>query len=517
MNHDPSTGSPPANGPHHEQHDEPHHSAEHWERQRQLRPLRLLHQAAQRVPAYRKHLLGAGIDPASIETFDTFEAFQRVPSIDKQTYLKAHSLPDLCWDGTLERPLTFSATSGSSGEPFYFPRSAALARQSSWIHQTFIRHGEHSHGHRGPTLVVVGFGMGVWIGGSISVQAFDMVARRGRQPLSILAPGINKAEILGALRRLAPQFSQTILVGYPPFLKDVVDAAADQGIDLQALNLRFSCAAEPFSEDFRDYLIAAAGSADACLDTLNIYGSADIGAMANETPLSIAIRRLAVRHRDNGLFESIFGAIDKTPTLAQYDPRYITFEARDGQLLLTGDNTIPLIRYAIGDRGSITSYRDMLDKLARAGMPIDRLIDPSWPASAAPPLPFVHVYERTDSSTTLYGLQVYPEPIRDALLRSSITHRLTGNFVMATRFDADQNQYLEINLEMREGAALDDDAQRSLIDEIVTALQSGNSEYRELLRMQGTRAWPRLVAWPAGDPRYFSATPKRRWVASEAA
>lgn len=491
-------------------HDLERRDAEHWDALNRQQALQLFHQAARRVPAYRHFLHHQGIDPSRVTSF---EAFEDVPPVSKQSYLKAYPLKDLCWDGSLARPLVFGATSGSTGEPFYFPRTAALGWQSSWIHEMFLRHG--AAGRPVSTLVLVCFGMGVWIAGLITYQGFEAAARRSRFPVSILTPGINKAEILSALRRLAPQFEQTILVGYPPFLKDVVDAATSEGLALADLRLRFSFAAEPFSEDFRDYLTQAAGRADPCLDTLNIYGSADIGAMASETPLSIAIRRSATTARAAGapgLFESIFGPTGRTPTLAQYNPLFITFEAVAGELLLTGNSALPLVRYAIGDHGGVMSYRDMAGKLEQAGTSMAQQCGAGWPKTAMAALPFVHVQERTDASTTLYGLQIYPAPIRDALIRSSAAGRVTGQFSMATRFDGDQNQFLEINLETRSDAPMDAASEAAIRDEIVTCLTHSSSEYRELLRVIGERAWPRLVFWSPGHPAYFAPASKRRWV-----
>lgn len=494
----------------HLHHDLAHRSAAHWEALSRQRALHLFQEAARRVPAYQDHLHRSGIDPSKVTSF---EAFEDVPPISKRSYLRAYPLKDLCWDGTLSRPLVFGATSGTTGEPFYFPRSASLGWQSSWIHEMFLRHG--SRGQPVPTLVLVCFGLGVWIAGLISYQGFEIAARRGRLPVSILTPGINKAEILNALRRLSPQFEQTILVGYPPFLKDVVDAATAEGIALADLRLRFSFAAEPFTEDFRDYLAQAAGSADPCLDTLNIYGSSDIGAMASETPLSIAIRRCATAGRAAGapqLFEAIFGATGQTPTLAQFNPMFVTFEALAGELLVTGNSALPLVRYAIGDHGRVTSHGDMVTKLEHAGTSLTQLCGPAWPGTAAPALPFVHVRERTDSSTTLYGLQIYPAPIRDALIQPSVARWVTGHFAMATRFDSAQNQFLEINLEACSEALVDPEGEEAIRAEIVTFLARFSSEYRELLRVMADRAWPRLRFWPPRHPKYFAPVSKRRWV-----
>jgi phenylacetate-CoA ligase len=78
--------------------------------------------------------------------------------------------------------------------------------------------------------------MGVWIGGTITFQAFEMAGRSG-YPMSIITPGINKEETFKALKKLAPYFKQIILAGYPPLIKDIIDEAPGRGIRLKNLNI----------------------------------------------------------------------------------------------------------------------------------------------------------------------------------------------------------------------------------------------------------------------------------------
>ena len=49
---------------------------------------------------------------------------------------------------------------------------------------------------------------------------------------------------------MAPQYDQIILCGYPPFMKDVVDEAKDNGVNWKDFNIKMIFAAEAFSEEF---------------------------------------------------------------------------------------------------------------------------------------------------------------------------------------------------------------------------------------------------------------------------
>ena len=362
-------------------------SSDFWSRERERRPLTLFHSAAERVPAYKDFLKKHKIRHEKIRTF---KDFQLVPPVSKKNYLRQYPLEKLCWDGTLKKPLVFTSTSGSTGEPFYFPRGERLDWEYSILAEMFL--GNSSYKSKGPKLVIVGLGMGAWIGGLITYKAFEIGSLRRKHEVSIITPGINKFEILHALKKLSPHYAETILIGYPPFVKDMLDEAVDEGIDLKKLNMRLLSAAEAYTEKFRDYIIKKASVKNIYLDVLNIYGTADIGAMAWETPTSILIRRLAVK--DEKIFNEIFSPIQKTPTLAQYNPLFITFESVENEILLTGNNTIPLVRYAVGDHGGAFSYSDAVSKLSKHEIELKKEAKKNRISHAIYELPFVYVYER---------------------------------------------------------------------------------------------------------------------------
>jgi phenylacetate-CoA ligase len=347
----------------------------------------------------------------------------------------------------------------------------------------------------------------VWIGGLITFKAFEILSKRGR-PISIITPGINMKEILNSLKKLSPEYDQTILVGYPPFVKDVLDEAIDEGIKLNKLNLKFLFAAEAFSEKFRDYIADKAQLKNVCNETLNIYGTADIGAMAFETPTSILIRRLLSKNQT--AMNSVFGNISRTPTLAQYNPYFVSFETIDGEIVLTGDSQIPLIRYSIGDHGGTYDFRELEDLLSTNGINLKREAERAGVHLYE--LPFVYVYERTDFSTTLYGLQIYPEVIREVLLNRSFQKYVTGKFTLETVYDSKHDQHLAIQIELKRNATIPKAIHSTMLHTLVDSLRKNNSEYRELSDFIKKRADPSLIFWPTGDPKYFPVGIKQKWV-----
>lgn len=476
------------------------HTSKQWSTLRESQMLSLFHEAATRVPAYKDFLKKNGIKPRTIKTF---EDFQSVPQTSKASYLRAYPMKELCWDGTLNKATLFAATSGSTGKPFYFPHEEDLALQYSILWDMFL---ENAKPQKKPTLVVICFGMGVWIGGMFTYQALDIASRRGKN-VSIITPGINKEEILNALKDLAPEYAQTILVGYPPFLKDLLDDATLSGVQFSTLNVRILSAAESFTEVFRDHMVKASDIKNLYRDTLNIYGTADIGAMAFETPSAILLRRLAAN--DTELFSHIFGTTTKTPTLAQYNPLFTNFESIDGEILLTGTNTIPLIRYAVGDRGGVTT----LDEVLSGPLTKEHFLrEASKHDAPITELPFVYVYERADFSVKLYGATIFSEHVKEALQEESFLKRVTGKFSMQTRTNESHDQFLELNIELASGVTSTQELEKKIVDAVVTSLLKKNSEYKNNYASIKEKIIPSIVFWPYEDPLYFKPGVKQKWV-----
>lgn len=466
--------------------------------------LELFHKAAKSLPAYRAFLEAHEFDAEKVKSV---EDFKTIPLSNKKNYLRKYPQEQLVWQDLTEEPILLCSTSGSTGEPYYFPRTDRLSEQYSFLIEDYLSRSSRK-GSR--TLVILGFGMGVWIGGIITVRAFEIAGARMKTSISILPTGYHKAEIFKALRKLAPDYDQTILVGYPPFIKELVDEAEVEKINLEQLNIRLLFAAEAFTEKFRQYVCEKARVTNPLLDTLNIYGTAEIGAMAYETPLSIMIRQLAAGKSE--LFDDIFGQIEKTPTLAQYNPEFMEFEEKDGEILLTGNNALPLIRYAVGDHGGVLSYQRMQNILEQNGIDINTEARKFGIDETIQYHPFVYVYERKDLSATLHGILIYPEYIKEALLDDRLNPFLSERFTMITKNDEKEDQYLEINLEL----------QREVLEsaELMTAAQSTiheymtkkSSEVAEISRTKDSKQLLKIVLWPKDQPPFFTPGIKQKWT-----
>jgi phenylacetate-coenzyme A ligase PaaK-like adenylate-forming protein len=457
----------------------------------------LFHEVAGSVPAYRDFLARHNVDPAAVRTLADF---QRLPLTTKDNYQRQYSLAQRCRDGRLERCDMIAVSSGSTGQPVYWPRSltdelSVTARFEQVFRDSFAA-------DRTRSLAVVCFPLGTWVGGLYTAACCRHLAAKG-YPIIVVAPGNDLDEILRVVPELSPEFDQTVLLGYPPFLKAVVDTGLARGVDWSSYHIKMVLAGEVFSEEWRDLVAERAGMPRPAYDSAALYGTADAGVLGNETPLSVTIRRFLAASPEAA--HALFGE-SRLPTLVQHDPYQRFFEARDGMLLFSGDNGVPLIRYHIADGGGVIGFDDMMTFCAQHGF------DPlaAGLARGVHRMPFVYVFGRSHFTVSYFGANIYPENITVGLEQPEISGWVTGKFVLEVLEDADRDRYLSVTVELAPGELASAERADLAAGAITTQLRKLNSEFAHYVPEDRQAAQVRLL--PAGDPGYFPRGVKHRYT-----
>jgi phenylacetate-CoA ligase len=459
--------------------------------------LRLFHETAGGVPAYAAFLRENGCVPADVRSLIDFS---RVPATTKSAYYQRHPLAALCRGGELSSSDMLAVSSGSTGVPAIWPRSVSDEVGTAFRFEQVLR--DAFEAQRRPTLAVICFALGSWVGGMYTTACLRHVAAKG-YPLTLVTPGNQKAEILRVLRALSPSFEQVVLCGYPPFLKDVIDSGHADGFAWHEKPVKLLMAGEVFSEEWRSIVCERLGARQPELATASLYGTADGGVLANETPLSILVRRELAQAP--ALARELFGEA-RLPTLCQYDPCHRYFEAEAGELLFTGDGGIPLVRYKILDRGGVHGFDALTSRLAEREVDVSGKLG----ALAARRLPFVHVFGRSSFALSFYGANVYPENVAVGIEQPALLAALSGKFVMQIEHDADQNPSLAIAVELLPGQAASDALAVDVAASIQRELERLNSEFANYAPDSARRPRVRLLAH--ADPSYFPVGVKHRYT-----
>lgn len=461
--------------------------------------LRLFHSVCSTVPAYPVFLKEQGIEPADIQTI---KDFQNLPLITKENYLRCYPLAQLCRGGTLECCDTIAVSSGSTGQPTFWPRFLTDELHIATRFEQIFRDSFHADTRR--TLAVVCFALGTWVGGIYTANCCRYLTSKG-YPITIVTPGNNKTEIFRVVRELGEAFEQVVLLGYPPFIKDVIDSGRAVGVEWPKYCIKMVFAGEVFSEEWRSLVGDRVGSTHPCYDSATLYGTADAGVLGNETPLSICIRRFLAHNPQ--VARSLFGE-SRLPTLVQYDPCSRFFEVCDGTLVFSGDNGIPLVRYHISDTGGVISYEDMLAFVTDWGF--DPLEELGEGARGIHPLPFVYVFGRSHFTISYFGANIYPENVTVGLEQAPIADWVTGKFVMQVKEDEDKNGFLSVVVELAPAVEADEEKREAIATSIHSQLRSLNSEFANYVPSE--YQMPIVSLAPTADPEYFPIGVKHRYT-----
>lgn len=359
------------------------------------------------VPAYADYLMKDGLkEPA---------AFCEIPETDKDRYIRPYTTEKRCVGGVI--PLidtVIDESSGSTGVPYNWVRSMAERRVSHGFVSYF---GKYCFDL--PNMITInGFSMGSWATGlnmGISMQKNGIVKNVG--------PDVDK--ILSTIEFFGPNYTY-LITGYPPFLKHLIDEAANRNFAFNKYRLFGLVGGEGMSEGLRDYLELRFEH------VYSGYGATDLEiGIAGETPLPVAIRRAA---RENPkVREALFGSDSRLPMVFYYNPlmHFIEInEKRELVFTITRLNLLsPRIRYNIHDEGGVMEFDEMVAKCKAAGLDLEALFGEDF--NEMPKLPFMWIYGRKDSTISVMGANIYPEDLEAALYANPDLARVTRSFSMS--------------------------------------------------------------------------------------
>ena len=474
-----------------------------WQREGERRALKLFHEAAVRVPAYKDFLKKHKVRANSIRTI---KDFAQVPTTDKKNYINAYPLEKRCWDGNLARLNLLAISSGTTGEPKFWPRGGYQEFEASIIHELIYRNSFDIDKHR--TLLVIGFPMGVYVSGVATLFPSLLIA--GKQyNMSVVSPGNNKAEVLRSVQNLQKDFEQIILVGHPFFIKDVVETGRRQGIHWSQKRLHMMFCSEGFNETWRKYVITETGQRFGLRSTVSTYGSSELLLMAHETPLSIYVRSLM----DKSIkFKEQLISTPWVPSIFQYNPIMRYIESAGSDLIFTSPSGLPLVRYNLHDGGSTMTFQNILATLDLQHSSWRKELHADSKSNTIWQLPFVLLGGRTDQTIVFYAANIYPEHIHLALNYGPFLKKLTGKFTMHKHYLKNLDEFLEINIELKPNMLASKRLANDIQKHITEKLMEINMEYLFISQHYTKDLRPIIKLRPYQDEKHFKAGLKPKYI-----
>lgn len=447
-------------------------------------PVELFQKVCATNTVYRQLVESHGIGVSEVRNM---AGFAQLPLIDKK-YLADNRRRDLFADSGL--PVSASCSSGSSGKPTYWFRSEADDRAAANGYKYLISNVLNIKKEES-VLALVCFAMGSWVAGSLTVDCLKLIAQDGYR-MTIFPAGIDREDGLNALQHLGPEFDHILVYGYPPLLLDFVKEARTRGI-VMGPKVKLIPAGDKNSETWRETIAGLAGCPQE--QVVSFYGSADALYMACETPLTLAIKKAALA--SPALYEALFGDVHvaNMPGLYQYDENHIFLEEVGGELVLSINRTLPLLRYNLRDRVRLFRPGEIRDILQRTDSDIGSvdILLRHWD------LPLVSVMSRSDVAVNYYGINIYYDHIRNIAESPAMAPLLSGNYFAGVENRYSESiQYLHIDFELLPelpgDAATDAQVQQAALE----VLLQTNSEFRKLYESLGEKAAPKVRIVPHG-------------------
>lgn len=461
-----------------------------WIKEGEKQALGIFHSASERVPAYKDFLKKHNVNPRAIKTL---EDFRQVPPTTKENYIEKYDIEKRCWNGNFSDIHVISTSSGTSGEPHFWPRNLSSEVEGAYMHELLLSSVYDMKKKK--TLFLNGFPMGSWIAGTFTLACTHLMSWKG-YPLVSINPGYSDDPIILLLEKMASKFEQTIISGHTPFLKEVVEMAVKKGINFRKTKVILLGTGQGITENWRAYILKLLASNDYYHTMLNLYGSADANLMGFETPFSIFLRKILSNNQK--LKKKVFND-ERLPSLYNFDPRITYIEEKEGQLHITKDTGSPLIRYNIQDEGSVLSFQNLMDFFPH----IDQKLKREEQQILTMRLPFVYLFGREKFMVKIYGANVYSEHVQHALNHKKLQPILTGRYILEMGYDANQNPQMICRVELIEGVNRENN-HRTMIEEIfVEQVRKINSEYNYVLNEMGMKARPVIMIHLHGDSKYF--------------
>lgn len=458
--------------------------------------LRAALHAHRRVPAYRDFCDAEGwVDDRSLSGT---ERLMRFPITDKKRYIERHPIAARCVDGRL--PLVgveMDESSGSSGTPFNWVRGRLELDE---VHRQLSQFARYQF--REPVVTINAFSMGAW---STGINTAKALQRNGL----VKSPGPDLDRIIETLRLLGPGYPY-VITGYPPFLREIIEHGAAQGLDWRAFRLYGIVGGEGMSESLRDRLLTT------FVAVWSAYGASDLDiGVAAETPMTVWLRRNAAANPE--LRRQLFGDDPRLPMVFQYNPLDYMVERVDGELVITVSRLCmlsPRIRYNIHDSGGGHSYTDVVNVCRDFGLDPSSVESPYGRPAFRLPVLFVH--GRSDATISYMGANIYPEDVEQALFADSAKSDQLGAFCLELRDIGQGASRPCVHVEVK-NATIDAETLRAVLREsVVRRLKLNSRDFRNAVTENPTAAEILIELHRPGEGPFAenSRRIKRRYIVS---
>ena len=432
---------------------------------------------------------------------------QYFPALDKDSYIKKHTLEELCQGGKLPHRGCLYKSAGTSGaqtlwvegldEEFAFDKSIAF------LANTLLDTVNHEY------IIINCFVLGAWPTGMGVAESARFYGKTANV-------GTNLKEAVNVLKTMGPLY-QYLIAGYPPFVSQLLLECQNCGFDLTKYQIEVITGGEGFTEEWRDDLIKICGKAKTIS---SVYGSTDKGLGEGiETSLAYLVRSLLYlaatilldKNQARKIMMARFGNeqlpfseetakqfllaflrrlenIQRLPMVFQFDPtnyyneNFIYMDPEQNRevsefftTMLYQKISIPRVRYNVHDEGFIMTYEEVKKILDAYKISID-LFNPRQDQYIDLHLPFLFIFGRSDGTISVDGANIFPEDVEECLRANELFFDKINSFQMFVSPD----HRLGVAVELKDDIAVEPDQSKKLEIHLKENLANYSFGYNEL-------------------------------------
>ncbi|MFP4486184.1 MAG: hypothetical protein ACLFOC_04440 [Campylobacterales bacterium] len=341
----------------------------------------------QNVKAYREFL--------EDNSANNIKEWSEIPLCDKANYLLKYPIEDLAFDD-ISKAFLIGTSSGfsKSGAVFWLKEATDESAYLETVKKIFIDEYEID---KNKTLFVISLAFGTWIGGMQIATTLRSLAA-SMEGVTITTPSLDLNEASLIVKKFGKYYDKIIWVCNPSSINIIYSLIKDDDSLLQK-KIAFPVVGEYFSEDFREEIALKLGyQKEYAFSIKTGYGSADAGDLGIESEHTIELRKFFNRNLE--LAKTVFNK-KEAPMMFVKNP-HAFIECHDGNLIVTKEQFIPLVRYNTKDCGNILR-KDSIKHLI--------------PESLYQNLPdeILYIFGRANDSVIFYGTNIDIDQIKKFL------------------------------------------------------------------------------------------------------
>jgi len=319
-----------------------------------------------------------------------------IPICDKQSYLLKYPIEELTKED-ISKAFLIGTSSGfsKSGSLFWLKESVDEEAYLRAVKELLV---DNYHIDTQKSLIIVSLAFGTWIGGMQLASTLRNLAS-SMDSVTVATPGLDLDEAAQIAKRFGGFYDTILWVVNPSSINIIYSLIKDERSLLEG-KIVFPVVGEYFSEDFREDMASKFGHSREYPFVLRTgYGSADAGDLGIEFEETILLRKFLNQNKE--LCIEIFGRAEAPMMFVKSSKSLI--EIIDGEIVVTKDQFVPLIRYNTKDSGGI------LDKTVLKSYIDDALYQRL-------PDEILYVFGRVSDSVIFYGTNLNINQIGDFLL-----------------------------------------------------------------------------------------------------